>query len=175
MPIQPAAPTFPRHETLARFFGRPPHGRVALAEMAELLGTTTSTVRAMLRDEGAQPLDGSIPWAEAAAYVLDAWPRARILEALGPAAAHILPLDFQLTRVDWAFPIFIRRAIEHQAAAAWRNDPRVRRSVVVSPIDARGVADYVADLLYNEIQPATLDAFRDDPSFLRAFHYPDID
>jgi hypothetical protein len=175
MPIEPAAPTFPRHETLLRFFRMPPDALVALSEVAELLGTTASTLRAMLRDDGAQRLDGSIPWTEAAAYVLDAWPRARILDALGSGAASLIPEDFHLTLVDWPVPIFILRAMEHQAAASWRNDPRVRRSLAVNPADARGVADYVADLLYNEIQPTTLAAFRDDRSFLRAFHYPIVD
>lgn len=175
MPIEPAAPTFPRHEMLLRFFRMPPGALIAISEVAELLGVTNPLLRAMLRDEGAQRLDGSIPWTEAAAYLLDAWPRARILDALGPGAASIIPADFHLTRVDWPIPIFILRAMEHQAAAAWRNDPRVRRSLTLNPTDARGVADYVADLLYNEIQPATLGAFRDDRSFLRAFHYPIVD
>ncbi len=123
----------------------------------------------------AQPVDGPIPWTEAAAYLLDAWPRAQILDALGSDAARILPADFQLTRVNWPIPIFILRAVEHQAAAAWRNDPRVRGSLIVNPTYARGVADYVSDLLYNDIQPSTLGAFRGDSSFLRAFHYPVVD
>jgi hypothetical protein len=33
----------------------------------------------------------------------------------------------------------------------------------------------VADVLYNEINPATVAAFRDDPAFLRAYHYPVLD
>ncbi|HYI13250.1 MAG TPA: hypothetical protein VEK57_29660 [Thermoanaerobaculia bacterium] len=172
MPIEPAAPNFPRPESLARFFGMPPSARVALAEAAELLGTTASTLRAMLREEGAQPLRGTLPWTEAAAYLFDAWPRAQILDALGDDVAKVIPPDFQLTRVTWPLPIFVVRAMEHQAAAAWRNDPRVRRSVAVHPGYARGVADYVADLLYNEIDPATVEAFRHDRAFLRAFHYP---
>ena len=158
MPIEPAAPTFPRSESLARFFRMPPASLVALPEVAALLGTSIPTFRAMLRDEGTLPPDGPIPWTEAASYVFDAWPRAQLMDALGPDAASIFPRDFHLARVDWRIPIFILRAMEHQAAAS-----------------ARGVADYVADLLYNEIQPATLGAFRDDSEFLRAFHYPVID
>lgn len=45
--------------------------------------------------------------------------------------------------------------MEHQAAA-----------------DARGVDDYVSDLLFNEIQPGTLEAFRGDAAFLDAYWFP---
>ena len=62
--------------------------------------------------------------------------------------------------MTWSIPIFIVRAIEHQAAAACH---------------ARGVDDYVADVLFSEIQPATVEAFRQDTAFLRAFHYPIFD
>jgi hypothetical protein len=170
MPAEPASPAFPRSESLARFFSTPRDATVPLSEVAELLGTTTAAVQAMLRDEGAQDIDGTIPWSEAAAYLFDAWPRARILDALGPAAA--IPPEFQLTRVTWSIPIFLLRAIEHQAAAAWRNDPRVRGNAMPNHSYARGVDDYVADLLYDAIDPATVEAFREDRAFLRAFHYP---
>jgi hypothetical protein len=148
---------------------------VSLSEVAELLGTTDAIVRALLRDEGAQPLHGSIPWTEAAAYLFDAWPRAQILDALGSHAASIIPPDFQLTRVNWLMPIFVVRAIEHQAVTAWRDDPRVGAGLLVNHSHARGVDDYVADVLYNDITPATVEAFRHDHSFLRAFHYPLLD
>ena len=175
MPIEPAAPTFPRYETLVRFFRMPPDALLTLPDVAELLGTTTPAVRAILRAEGTQPADGPLEWTEAAAYLFDAWPRARILDVLGPAAEGIIPPEFRLTRVHWSLPVFIVRAIEHQAAAEWRNDPRVRTSLAANHTHARGVDDYVADLLYSEITPATLGAFRDDRAFLRAFHYPVLD
>ena len=166
MPTEPATAAFPRHEALARFFRMPPDARVPLAEVAVLLGTSLPRLRAMLRSEGVRPLDGAIPWTEAAAYLFDAWPRARILHTLGPGAAAVIPAEFLLAPVDWSIPIFVVRAMEHQAAVAGRGDPRVR---------ARGVDDYVADLLYNDITPATLAAFRHDRAFLRAFHYPVVD
>jgi hypothetical protein len=175
MSIEPAAPAFPRSESLLRFFRMTGDAFVPIAEVAELLGTTIEIVQAMLREEGVLPLDGPLPWDDVAARLFDAWPRARIIEALGPEAASLVPRDFQLTRVTWAIPVFILRAIEHQAAEAWRNDPRVQGSVVANPSDARGVEDYIVDLLYNVIDPDTLDAFRDDPSFLRAFHYPAVE
>lgn len=170
MPVEPATPAFPRSETLVRFFSTPRDASVPLSEVAELLGTTIAAVHAMLRAEGAEVVDATIPWSEAAAYLFDAWPRARILDALGPDAP--IPPEFQLTRVTWSIPIFILRAIEYQAAAAWRNDPRVRGSAAPNHSYARGVDDYVADLLYDAIDPATIEAFRDDEDFRRAFHFP---
>jgi hypothetical protein len=175
MPIEPAAPAFPRHESLARFFGKPPGALVALPEVAALLGTSTRILRAILRAEGGRPAGDAIPWTEAAAYLFDAWPRAQILDTLGPELAHLVPTEFQLTRVSWLLPVFLVRAYEHQAATAWRDDPRVRASLVPNHGHARGVSDYVTDVLYNEIAPSTLAAFRDDPAFLEAYHYPVLD
>ncbi|HYC88572.1 MAG TPA: hypothetical protein VEO54_05125 [Thermoanaerobaculia bacterium] len=160
MPIAPAAPRFPLRETLARFFRLDPRSRIPLDEAARLAGTTTERFRALLLADGAHDSSTSIPWPEAAAYLFDAWPRARILDALGPGFAEIIPPDFRLTRVDWSLPIFLVRALGHQAA-------RVSH--------ARGIDDYVADLLYCAIEPETLDAFRDDREFLRAFHFPVLD
>jgi hypothetical protein len=36
----------------------------------------------------------------------------------------------------------------------------------------RGVDDYVADLLFNQIEPATVAAFGGDGAFLAAYHFP---
>jgi hypothetical protein len=160
MPSEPAAPRFPRRETLARFFRLDPRSRIPLDEAAELAGMTTDLYRAMLRADGAHDSSTSVPWSEAAAYLFDAWPRARILDALGPDCAEIIPPDFRLTRVDWSLPIFLVRALDHQAG-------RVSH--------ARGIDDYVAELLYSAIEPETLEAFRDDREFLRAFHFPVLD
>jgi len=92
MPIEPAGPAFPPSASLVRFFRMPPDALVPLSEVAELLGTTADTVRATLRAESVLPPDGPIPWDEAASYLFDAWPRARILEALGPRErASFLP------------------------------------------------------------------------------------
>lgn len=162
MPTEPAAPRFPPPESLRRFFELDPRARVPLPQVAELLGTTTAAVRTMLRNEGGARRGTSLPWTEAAAYLFDAWPRARILDALGAEGAELIPADFHLTRVTWTLPIFLVRAMEHQAARAWQNDH-------ACPID-----DYISDLLYAEIQPETLAAFRHDRAFLRAFHYPVI-
>ena len=175
MPIEPAAPRFPLTESLRRFFRLDPRARVPLSQVAELLGMTADAVGAMLRNEGGHRRTDSLPWTEAAAYLFDAWPRARILDSLGPGFAEVIPVEFQLTRVSWALPIFLVRAMEHQAARAWQDDPRVRASLTPNPLHARGIDDYIGDVLYGEIQPETVAAFREDSAFVRAFHYPVID
>ena len=105
--------------------------------------------------EGGRRRSDTLPLAEAAGYLFDAWPRARLLETLGSAHARRVPEQFHPTPVTWSVPFFIVRAREHQAAA-----------------DPRGVDDYVADLLFNEIEPQTVLALRDDPAFLAAYHFP---
>ena len=172
MPIDPATPAFPLHEHLARFFATSPRRRVPLSQVAQLLGITTEMFRVMLASEGGRRRSDTMPWAEAATYLFDAWPRARLLAALGPDHAGRVPPDFHLTRVAWSLPIFIVRAMEHQAAVDWRLDPRVLTSSTPNHTAARGVDDFVADLLFNEIRPETLDAFRGDPAFLAAYNFP---
>lgn len=176
MPTEPASPRFPLPESLARFFRLDPRARVPLTQVADLLGTTTEAVRALLRREGVPRRIGTtMPWTEAAAYLLDAWPRAHLLDALGPTHAHLVPADFHLTRVTWSLPIFLVRAMDHQAARAWQTDPRTRSAVVPDPFHSRPTEDYIADVLYGEIQPETVTAFRDDSAFMRALLYPVTD
>jgi hypothetical protein len=174
MPIESPAPAFPDRESLVRFFKMPAHALVPIAEVAALLGTTIDTFREVLRAEGAQPLDSSLPWTEAAGYLLDAWPRADILDALGAEASHLIPSEFQLVSVNWSLPMFLVRAIEHQATAVWAN-PRLPGSAATGGQQSRHVQDYVADLLYNEIQPDTIRALGDDGAFVAAYRYPAVD
>jgi hypothetical protein len=175
MPIDAATPTFPLHDPLVRFFTADPRRRVPLSHVADLLGTPIETFRSILQSEGGRRASGTLSWSEAAGYLFDAWPRAQLLETLGPGHASRVPRHFHPTRVTWAIPIFIVRAMEHQAAAEWRRDPRVQAGISPNHTAARGVQDYVADLLFNEIQPETLVAFRGDPAFLEAYRYPDRD
>jgi hypothetical protein len=172
MPIDAATPLFPLHEPLARFFAADPRKRVPLSQVAELLGVTPEMFRATLASEGGRRASDTLTWPEAAGYLFDAWPRAQLLETLGPDHAGRVPQHFHPTHVTWSIPIFIVRAMEHQAAAEWRRDPRVAASITPNHIVARGVHDYVADLLFNEIQPETLVAFRADPNFVAAYNFP---
>jgi len=175
MPIDPATPRFPLHEHLARFFNADPRRCVPVSQVAALLGITTEMFRAMLDSEGGRRRSDMLPWTEAAAYLFDAWPRTRLLDALGPEDARRIPAGFHPTRVSWSIPIFIVRAMEHQAAADWRRDPRVLHGMSPNHTAARGVHDYVTDLLFNEIQPETLVAFAGDPAFLAAYNFPSRD
>ena len=175
MPIDPATPKFPLHEHLARFFTTDPRRRVPLSHVAELLGITTEMLRAMLDSEGGRRRSDTLAWGDAAAYLFDAWPRARLLDALGREHARRVPSGFHPTRVTWSIPIFIVRAMEHQAAAEWRGDPRVLTSITPNHTAARGVDDFVTDLLFNEIRPETLVAFHGDPAFLAAYNFPSRD
>ncbi|HYH06980.1 MAG TPA: hypothetical protein VEK11_07955 [Thermoanaerobaculia bacterium] len=172
MPTWAATPAFPRHEELARFFAADPRKRVPLPQIAQLLGITPELFRSLLADEGGQRSSDTLTWPEAASFVFDAWPRTQLLETLGAAHALRVPGHFHPTRVAWCIPIFIVRAMEHQAAVEWRRDPRLQRSLSPNHSSARGVQDYVTDLLYNEIQPETVIAFRDDPAFLAAYDFP---
>lgn len=175
MTIDATSPAFPLHESLVRFFSADPRKPVSTSEVAALLGITTESFRTSLDSEGGRRRYDALPWPEAAAYLFDAWPRAQLLETLGGAHSGRVPEHFHPTRVTWSIPIFIVRAMEHQAAAEWRRDPRLRASISPNHNIARGVHDYVTDLLFNEIQPETLVAFRGDPAFLAAYHYPDRD
>jgi hypothetical protein len=129
----------------------------------------------VLRAEGTQPLDSSLLWTEAAGYLLDAWPWADILDALGAEASDLIPSEFQLVPVNWLLPIFLVRAIEHQAATVWANNPRLPGSAATGGQHSRRVQDYVADLLNNEIQPDTVRALGDHSAFLAAYRYPAAD
>jgi hypothetical protein len=163
MPIEPATPQFPAAESLRRFFRTDPRARVPLADLASLLGVSEDAARAVLAEEGGHPPDGGISWSEAAALLFDAWPRAAILDALGPELDALIPAEFRLTWVRWSLPIFVVRAMEYQAA---HEADHTRHG------HARRIDDYIADVLYTAIEPATLAAFGHDPSFVRAFHYP---
>lgn len=175
MPTDPAAPEFPSRETLIRFFRRDPRSAVPLAEVARLLGTDPGTVEAMLRAEGGHGRLPELSWSEAAAYLFDAWPRAQLLDTLGPSFIGEIPPDFYAARVDWSIPAFLVRALEHQAARDRHDDPRLGRTLPPGHPHTRTLDDYVADLLYAAITPETVHALRDDPDFVRAFRYPDGD
>jgi len=80
-------PRFPRRETLADFFRMDHRQRVRVPELARLLDVAEHQVREILRAE-------AVDWGEAAACLFDAWPRARILAALGPELARRIPAAF---------------------------------------------------------------------------------
>jgi len=117
----------------------------------------------------------SVAWGEAAACVFDAWPRVQLIAALGSDSAHIIPSAYHPAPVQWEIPIFIVRALQHQAAAMRENDPRVNAEAAVARLTSSSLDDYIADVLFNEIQPATVVELSHDPAFAQAYHYPFID
>ena len=161
MPVEPNALRFPARELLAEFFRMDRRERVPSAMLAGLLGTSVEQVLELLRAEGLNAHAEWAEWTDAATYLLDVWPRRRVIDALGDeiAAAHIPP-GFRPVPVLWHIPPFIVRAMEHQAGRAH---------------PAPAVDDYVADILYGEIQPETVAALAHDPAFLAAYRFPFID
>lgn len=174
MPTDLAASAFPSRKALARFFRKDTRQRVHVPQLAQLLGARDEQVREMLRSEGVQPGIDSIEWGEAAGYLFDAWPRTQIIDALGTDHARLIPPAYHPTRVQWQIPLFILRAIEHQAALMRENDPRVN-AAAGGRFTSTSAEDYITDILFNEIQPATVEALGHDPAFLQAYYYPPLD
>src|ERR1051326_3238328 len=153
---------FPDRAKLAAFFKSDPGRRIRIRELALLLGASTDRVRRMLRVDDLDRRSDAIEWGEAASYLFDAWPRARIVAALGPELARLIPPAFHPVAVQWGIPLFVIQAMEHQAAQAGQ-------------FMAPSVDDYVADILFNEIRPATVGALSGDGAFLEAYGYPPLD
>lgn len=146
---------------------------VTLPALARLLGAPEALVRNVLRSEGAALESEAVTWSEAAGYLFDAWPRAEIVAALG-ADSLAVPAAFRPAPVPWLIPPFIVRAMEHQAALLRARDPRVDASAggrFVSP----AVEDYVADVLFGEIETSTVEDLANDAAFNAAYHYPSFD
>lgn len=173
MPADPRTLRFPPSDQLAAFFRMDPDDPVPVPQLAQLLDAPADQVRDILRRDGIELRSDALAWGEAAAYLLDAWPRAQLLDALGPDLAERVPAAFHPTPVRWRIPAFIVRALEHQAAQLQANDPRLHPTPsAAARFTSPSVEDYIADLLFNEIEPATVDALADDPGFLQAYGYP---
>lgn len=149
--------------------------RVRVPMLARLLGASAEQVREVLLNEGVQLRSDSVEWGEAAAYLFDAWPRAQIIDALGPDAARLIPAAFHPAGVHWRIPLFILRAIEHQAALMHENDPRVNPAAIEGHFISPALEDYIADILFAEIHPSTVADLASDTAFVEAYHYPPFD
>jgi hypothetical protein len=174
MPIRPDTSKLPPAELLARFFQADPAQPVPLAEAAALLGMSAFELRGVLRAEGGHERGNRVRWSEVAAYLFDAWPRKPLVTAIERAADPVLPPKFRLMRVDWWLPLFLVQAVRYQAAhdpAAGSRLPRRLPAGLAEP----GVEDYVSDLLFAHIGPETLEHFRSDEKFMRAYQYPVLD
>jgi hypothetical protein len=175
MPAESTASRFPNRETLAAFLRMDQRQRVRVSAVAQLLGAPADQVREVLLSEGVQLHFDSVEWGEAAGYLFDAWPRAQIIAALGPGLAPLVPAEFHPAPVTWRIPLFILRAMKHQAALMRENDPRVNPAATGAHFISPAVEDYIADILFTEIQPSTVEDLAIDSAFLKAYHYPPLD
>ncbi|MEO8383273.1 MAG: hypothetical protein ABI779_26690 [Acidobacteriota bacterium] len=175
MPIVSQPPRFPGRETLAALLRMDRRQRVRVPALAQLLGAPEEQVRQVLLSEGVELHVDSVEWGEAAGYLFDAWPRAQIIDTLGPGLALLVPSAFHPARVQWQIPLFILRAMEHQAALMRHNDPRVNAAAIDGHFRSPALEDYIADILFTEIQPSTVADLAADPAFFDAYHYPPLD
>jgi hypothetical protein len=153
-------PRRPSRAALIRFFAEP--GPRPMRDAADLLGWPWPKLLFEAQREGALLSGERVAWAEVAFWLVNAWPRAWLLETLGEAAA-LLPRELHLTRVGWELPTYIVRAMERQAVLqrGERDD-----------VHGTEVEEHVAEILHLAIDEETSDTFRGDRSFFDAFDYP---
>ena len=153
-------PRPPSRAALIRFFTEP--RPLQLRDAASLLGWPWPKLLFQARSEGVLLSEDRVSWAEVAFWLINAWPRAWLLETLGEAAA-LLPRELHLTRVSWQLPTYIVRAMERQAVMQRRDRDDVHGTEV---------EEHVAEILHLAIDEETSDTFRGDRSFVDAFDYP---
>lgn len=156
-------PKFPRPDSLIRFFrNRRP---VLVRDAAHLLGWPLPRVLSRARDDGVVLSDDCLPWEDVAFWLIAAWPRDAVVAALERAATR-LPTELCLRPVTWRLPRYVVTAMERQA--------RLQRAGCEDAHD-RSVQGYVADVLHLSIESVTVDALREDRSFMSAYRYPEED
>jgi hypothetical protein len=156
-------PRRPSRAALIRFFAEP--GPLPVRDAADLLGWAWPKLLLQARSEGVLLSEERVAWAEVAFWLVNAWPRAWLLDTLGEAAV-LLPRELHLTRVGWELPTYIVRAMERQAVLQRREREDVHGT---------DVEEHVAELLHLAIDEETSDTFRGDRSFFDAFDYPNSD
>lgn len=153
-------PLTPSREAIVRFFRQ--RAPLPVKEAADLLGWPWPALLARAREEEALVGEDLVAWEEVAFLLLQAWPRAWLLETLGEHAT-LIPHELHLTHVTWELPLYVVRAMERQAVLQRRERDDVHGT---------DVQEHVAELLHLAIDNETVDALRDDPAFLRAYDYP---
>lgn len=146
-------PPLPEREMLIRFFVERP--ALPLHEAARLLGWRRSALLRHARGEGALLAGRRVAWSEVAFLLLNARPRAWLLEMLD-AHAVLLPAELHLTQVRWRLPLYLVRALEREAAAH------------TTPVE-----DYVANALHLAIDGETVAVLSRDPAFREAYEFPE--
>ncbi len=153
-------PRRPSRAALIRFFAEP--RPLPVRDAADLLGWPWPKLLLQARSEGVLLSEERVAWAEVAFWLVNAWPRAWLLDTLGEAAM-LLPRELHLTRVGWELPTYIVRAMERQAVLQRREREDVHGT---------DVEEHVAEILHLAIDEETSDTFRGDRSFFDAFDYP---
>lgn len=150
----------PSHTILTPFL-RERHPR-SVAEVAELLQWPDAQVRHAAEERAALTPQGLVRWDAAAAWMLETWPVATLLTALGDDAA-LLPVGLHPIPMPLKLPAYLVLALRAQS----RMEPMPHR--VVPPAD---FTEYITDLLHRAIEPETVDALREDAEFVRAWNFP---
>jgi hypothetical protein len=153
-------PRRPSRAALIRFFAEP--GPLPVRDAADLLGWPWPKLLFEAQREGVLLSGERVAWAEVAFWLINAWPRAWLLETLGEAAA-LLPRELHLTRVGWELPTYIVRAMGRQAVLQRRDRDDVHGTEAV---------EHVAEILHLAIDEETAGSFESDRGFLDAFDYP---
>lgn len=160
MPDYALIPRFPTPAHLAWFFRERP--TLTTKEAGDVLGWLDAQVHFRALDEGGLLPGDRVAWEDVAFWLLSVWPRAWLMETLGPAA-RLLPDGLHLTHIPWELPRYIVRAMERQAALRCTPDD-VQHQITVQ--------DYVARVLHLAIEPDTAEALAGDPVFADAYDYP---
>lgn len=160
MPDFVLIPRFPTQTHLAWFFRKRP--TLTTKEAGYFLGWFDAQVHFQAQDDGVLLPGDRVAWEDVTFWLLSVWPRAWLLETLGPAA-QLLPDGLHLTRIPWELPRYIVRAMERQASLRCTPED-VEHKITVQ--------DYVARVLHLAIEPDTAEALADDPVFADAYDYP---
>jgi hypothetical protein len=153
-------PRLPERGALIRFLAERP--ALPLHEAADLLGWSSQQLVENLRTEEAFLPDGTIKWSEVAYWLLDVWPRAILLKALGNRAT-LIPRGLHLEPVPWNLPIYLVRAMKVHAVLNREDN-----------VHGASVEDHVAKSLHLLLDDDTIAFFCNDAEFLAAFEYPDV-
>jgi hypothetical protein len=167
----PFVPGFPSPDILARFFRMDRDRPVPFDVVIELLGMTRRQATLLFEHEGGL-VSGGVAWDDVAHALFCFWPRAELLDLLGPWKPRRVPALFYPTALTIKLPLYVQLAMELQATAAWEADPRVRARTFLRPVVRRGISDYIADILHEHIDEKTERTMRGTRAFSRAFLFP---
>ena len=130
-----------------------------------LLGQPRGVVERRARDEDALAHKNRVQWRDAARWLLEAWPLATLVNLLDEDAG-LLPRGLHPVPLVLTAPAYVLHAlrVQWQFGAAMHGLPH-----------RAAFADYVADLLRDAVEPATVEMLRHDAEFMRAYELAEGD